>query len=725
MRQLFALLSTLLPEHHQLVTRQEPGNEDSLWWRSARSVLLSRVFLLSTVFGYLLTPCPADGTTDNQDAQVRRIPPIGVDLKPADRDELLQAVAEIERSLPVSQTPSSLNTDSDKVDWWNDIQVVSRAIKLTVEGQQFTKDTEIDQAKKLLVLARERIEELKSSAASQPGYVPTWAKQSGRIIAGHRSRLDDSVQPFGLWVPEGATITPKQARRLDIWLHGRDENVSEVTFLYRRWTSDSPYLPEDAFVLQPWGRYSNAFRFAGEVDVFEALTEVQRRYTIDPDRISVRGFSMGGAGCWHLAVHHPDRFFAANPGAGFCETERFLTGFQSEKLNPTPAQKKLWSLYDCPPAVRNLTNLPTIAYSGGIDRQKEAADIMTEAATKAGFSIPYVIHPESAHVIHPDSKREIEEKMSVLAKSGRRALPLTISWSTHSLKYPGAYWIRLTGLEQHWTEATIDASLSDDLKTLHVKTSNVRSFEIDVPLDLDMTKQDNKSMRVAVVIDGNDVGPVQLNENGKVHNAFERIEKDWKNALTEKASQPRSLQKRPGLQGPIDDAFLERFIIVRPTGRSKSPALDAWVERELQHAIVHWRLQFRGDARVKLDTEITDADLQESNVICFGTPESNRLIAKMLDRLPIRWKDDELAIGSQRFDATKAVPVMIYPNPLAQHRYVVFNSGFTYREYDYLNNARQTPKLPDWAIIDATSPQTTRAAGSILAEGFYDEQWQP
>ena len=33
---------------------------------------------------------------------------------------------------------------------------------------------------------------------------------------------------------------------------------------------------------------------------------------------------------------------------------------------------------------------------------------------------------------------------------------------------------------------------------------------------------------------------------------------------------------------------------------------------------------------------------------------------------------------------------------------MVLNSGFTFREYDYLNNARQIPKLPDWAIVDIT-----------------------
>jgi hypothetical protein len=112
-------------------------------------------------------------------------------------------------------------------------------------------------------------------------------------------------------------------------------------------------------------------------------------------------------------------------------------------------------------------------------------------------------------------------------------------------------------------------------------------------------------------------------------------------------------------------------------------------------------------------------------VICFGTPQSNRLIARVINQMPIRWTTHEIVLGSQQWDASKVLPLMIYPNPAAPHRYIVLNSGFTYREYDYLNNARQTPKLSDWAMIDATSPPSTRAAGRIVSEGFFDEMWMP
>jgi hypothetical protein len=47
-----------------------------------------------------------------------------------------------------------------------------------------------------------------------------------------------------------------------------------------------------------------------------------------------------------------------------------------------------------------------------------------------------------------------------------------------------------------------------------------------------------------------------------------------------------------------------------------------------------------------------------------------------------------------------------------------------YREYDYLNNARQVPKLPDWAIMDITQPRTSRYAAKVADADFFDEWWQ-
>jgi hypothetical protein len=183
------------------------------------------------------------------------------------------------------------------------------------------------------------------------------------------------------------------------------------------------------------------------------------------------------------------------------------------------------------------------------------------------------------------------------------------------------------------------------------------------------------------------------------------------------------LRKRHGLQGPIDDAFLDSFVMVRPTGKPLNEKVGKWADAEMTHAIDHWRRQFRGDAPVKSDDALTDADVAGSNLVLWGDPGSNKVLAKIADKLPIRWDTDGVHVGDKTYAADHHVPVLIYPNPLNPKRYVVLNSGFTFREYDYLNNARQVPKLPDWAVIDVSVPVSSRAPGGVVAADFFGERW--
>jgi predicted peptidase len=66
----------------------------------------------------------------------------------------------------------------------------------------------------------------------------------------------------------------------------------------------------DALNGGPWNTPQN------EEAVLGLLDAVMRSYSIDPRRVIVTGFSMGGAGTWHFAGKYPDRFAAAVPVAG-------------------------------------------------------------------------------------------------------------------------------------------------------------------------------------------------------------------------------------------------------------------------------------------------------------------------------------------------------------------------------------------------------------------------
>ena len=187
------------------------------------------------------------------------------------------------------------------------------------------------------------------------------------------------MQPYGLVVPASYAAGAKTAFRLDLWYHGRGETLSELNFIRDREHNPGEFTPPDAFVLHPYGRYCCANKFAGEIDTLEALADVKKHYSIDANRIAVRGFSMGGASCWQFAVHYTDLWAAAAPGAGFAESADFLNIYKSEKVPPTWYEKKLWHWYDSTDYAVNLFNLPTLAYSGEKDGQRQAARVMEAA----------------------------------------------------------------------------------------------------------------------------------------------------------------------------------------------------------------------------------------------------------------------------------------------------------------------------------------------------------
>ena len=50
------------------------------------------------------------------------------------------------------------------------------------------------------------------------------------------------------------------------------------------------------------------------------------RYNVDPDKTILAGFSMGGAGAWHIGAHYPLPWAGVHTGAGFAETCRYNSG---------------------------------------------------------------------------------------------------------------------------------------------------------------------------------------------------------------------------------------------------------------------------------------------------------------------------------------------------------------------------------------------------------------
>ena len=653
----------------------------------------------------------ADGPADNIPENVRRVPKLGVEVPAADRAKLEEQIGALEKQI------AKLRQKNDALtrELLPDVLIYHKAAHDALKYQEFFDAKEIPVAFTLLKEGMERAEQLEKGA-------PLWPMQTGLVVRGYISKIDGSVQPYGLVIPN--SYSEKGPRvRLDVWFHGRGETLSELNFMQGRRTSIGEYAPADTIVLHPYGRYCNANKFAGEIDTLEALEAVQKQYRIDDDRISVRGFSMGGAAAWQFAVHYTDRWFAANPGAGFSETPDFLKVFQQETLKPTWWEQKLWHLYDCTDYAANLYNLPTIAYSGELDNQKQAADIMAVALEKEGMMLTHIIGPGTKHAIHKDSKVEIERRMASVAKAGRVHAPAELHLTTHTLRYNRMHWITIDEMAEHWEKASLRTEISFDQdgdSIIFVEAKGVTAFSFNVPAGSGLFRPVEK---VQINING-DVAARGLRPgtDGSLEVRIHDADGIWK--VGARPAEAGAIRKQHGLQGPIDDAFMDAFIFVRPTGKARNDLVDKWVKSELERAIEHWRRHFRGEARVKDDTAITDADIAGANLILWGDPQSNAVMKKMADKLPIVWGDEVIKLGEASVDAGNHALISISPNPLNPKRYVVLNSSFTFRDYAYLNNARQVPMLPDWAVVDLRTPPNSVWPGKVVEAGFFDETWK-
>lgn len=632
------------------------------------------------------------GLTASAQPAPRHIPPEGISLTSRERAELAAGVAALGDQ--IAALSRELARDPGSRALLPDVEVFHKAVEWALQDDTFYAPKDIAFARHLLTEGRERAEALRA------GKTP-WLQAHGQIVRGYRSKIDGSVQPYGLVVPP--TLDYAKPLPLMVWLLGRGETRTELSDLAERENSLPALTPAGMITLIPYGRFCNATKFAGETDVLEALAAVRVQYNIDARRILLAGFSMGGGSVWHLATHYPTLWCAASPGAGFAETPIFTKALGPGKEPRPPWEQLLWRQYEATGIAGNLFNCPTVAYSGEIDPQKEAADLMEKAMSDEGLKLERFIGPQTAHKYHEETKAALTKRLEEIVAEGREPAPREVRFSTYTLRYAEAAWVRIEGMEKSWERADVHARRSEDNLSLTVETKNVTALRLNAnPAQL--------------TIDGQTLAPAQPVAPAGI--SLVREQGTWRiGALSGR-------HKGPGLTGPVDDAFMDAFVFVRASGKPLNAKVGGWVESELTTARHLWHDVYRGEAPVIADTEVSEQDIANKNLVLWGDPASNKFLARILRELPLTWDAKELVFRGQAYDAGTHAPILVFPNPLNPRRYVVLNSGIDFRADGYGNNALQTPKLPDWAVVDLREPPGPRWPGKIVNAGFFDESWK-
>src|SRR5439155_22682338 len=104
-----------------------------------------------------------------------------------------------------------------------DVDIYAKAGKWLLEFPQgFGNEQSIPTYLDVLDQGLERGREL------QKGQSP-WVMEKGRKVLGYYSPLDGSVQPMGVTIPD--QYDSSNPDRLYVWLHGRNNGLTEVSFI--------------------------------------------------------------------------------------------------------------------------------------------------------------------------------------------------------------------------------------------------------------------------------------------------------------------------------------------------------------------------------------------------------------------------------------------------------------------------------------------------------------
>lgn len=151
----------------------------------------------------------------------------------------------------------------------------------------------------------ERVDRLLRAAARGDDVL---AKQSGFLRRAFLSPLDNTLQPYTIFVPENLESGRKYPAL--VFLHGSDSDDQSIIKTRLAYPS---LFPEKIFIVAPFGRGpSNAYtRDHAQEDIRQAVADALLHYPIDPSRLVLAGFSMGGYGVYRTVYENPKMYAAA------------------------------------------------------------------------------------------------------------------------------------------------------------------------------------------------------------------------------------------------------------------------------------------------------------------------------------------------------------------------------------------------------------------------------
>lgn len=518
--------------------------------------------------------------------------------------------------------------------------------------------------------------------AIQAGEDP-YQNLSNPIEKAFRSQINGHVMPYLIAIPPNYE---KQANApILIYLH--DNSGDYQSFFDSRNQTDWQFAVEQGFfILSPALRHKLRFSGAAELDLLQLINEIKIDYAIDDKRIYLTG---EGSGVYLLALNYPGLFAAIAPVSGGADLD----------------------------LVENLKHTPIFHFCEATNRKaNQRLHFMQKEIEKLGYDYQQKELSGSEEMSRWSVYRggKFKSLLTWFKAKKCRKHPDAIDFSTKDLRHNRSYWLEIMAFERYNQSAHIEAEIMSH-NHIKIHSENVSALRLHfsgAPID--------SSKKIAVT----------WNHSQKYFGPY-RAEI----SLKRETFRQSRLSKQPGLSGPLKDIFYDKIMYVYGT--------QGWSSRQLQANQKAAKLmsqqnfgrssKYHEAVPVKKDTEVTQKDLEEFNLILLGGPKSNSLTAKIEKFMPfLNLARDFFQIGNLIYSDDNLGCSLIYPNPLNSQRYVILNFGLSPKGIENIvthslnsteNDLYQAPggnKQSVWGQADFVIFDDY----GFTNHGYFNQQWE-
>ena len=560
----------------------------------------------------------------------------------------------------------------------------------------------------------------------------------GFHLRAYASPIDGTPQRYVVAVPRG--YQPTKRYPLVVLSHGlhfhaeemmlsalgeratpRDEDALEAGVSHAAgalWREGAQAAP-DGMILVAHGGYGEAGpRPVGRLEVLHVLEDVGRWLSVEPTRVSVTGFSLGGSVAFWAGLHHADLFAAAAPLCGYPNLEGYTNVRRVEKR---PWEHQLLNLEGVSAHVPNGRQLPLWMVHGRKDGPSRSEGLASRYRA-LGYAAKLDI-PDAGHDIWDEAYAD-GAILRWLASRRRNPRPGTVTIAAGRHRTAALDWLRIDRFARWGDMGELDGEVvargggkdagtaARLAATVRVRTRGVEGFTVRVGrLPTGVGAGD------ALEVDGEALSLASVERD--VH-VVRGPEGRW-----ELRTEPAATAKKVGVEGPLSEVYLSPYVVIVGTADVRQTEANQLVAERFATPSPAVRLA----PRVLTDVAWGDRPLTGTGAILIGGPRSNRVTARLVDGFAARglvFEDGAIVVGACRHAGEDVGVSAILPNPDDAAFSVVVHAGVG---APGTLGARYLPEiLPDFVVYDrgirVAAGDKLLGPRPVRQAGFFDEDWQ-